>query len=126
MSDLAQWVKNSPSMETQETWVRSLGQKDSPGGGQELQCSCLGNPMDRGAGGYSPWGCKESDMTEGLNNNNKETIGFTYQGFLTPMLKFVKIRYRKSRNLPAIGGNIYYYSTWPILNFAFLIQDYLA
>ena len=46
--------------------------------------------MDRGAGGYSPWGCKESDMTKGLNNNNKETIGFTYRGFLTSMLKFVK------------------------------------
>ena len=79
-------------METQETWVRSLGQKDSPGRGHgnSLQCSCLGNPMDRGAGGYSPWGCKESDMTKGLNNSNKETMGFTYRGFLTSMLKLVK------------------------------------
>ena len=39
----------------------------SPGGGQDnpLQYSCLENPMDRGAWwGYSPWGHKESDMTE--------------------------------------------------------------
>ena len=34
----------------QETWVRSLGQEDSPGkgNGSPLQDSCLGNPVDRG------------------------------------------------------------------------------
>jgi len=33
------------------TWVRSLGQEDSPGekNGYPLQYSCLENPMDRGA-----------------------------------------------------------------------------
>ena len=39
----------------------------SPGGGHSnpLQYPCLENPMNRGAwGGYSPWGRKESDMTE--------------------------------------------------------------
>ena len=32
-------------------WVQTLGQEDSPGGGQgnPLQYSCLENPMDRGA-----------------------------------------------------------------------------
>jgi hypothetical protein len=36
----------------------------SPGGrnGNPLQYSCLGNPMDRSLAGYTPWGCKESDM----------------------------------------------------------------
>ena len=31
--------------------------------------SCLGNPMDRGAwwATYSPWGCKELDMTEHIH-----------------------------------------------------------
>ena len=35
----------------QETWVQSLGQEDSPGGGHghPLQYSFLGNPTDRGA-----------------------------------------------------------------------------
>ena len=45
-------VKNLPAMlETQETQVRSLGLEDSPGGGRgnPRQCSCLENPMDRGA-----------------------------------------------------------------------------
>ena len=33
-----------------ETWVRSLGQEDSPGegNGDPLQYSCLENPMDGG------------------------------------------------------------------------------
>ena len=46
---VAQMVKNLPAM--QETWVRSLGQKDSPGegNGNPLQYSCLENSMDRGA-----------------------------------------------------------------------------
>ena len=42
-------VKNAPAM--QETRVWSLGQEDPPGEGKgnQLQYSCLGNPMDRGA-----------------------------------------------------------------------------
>ena len=37
--------------ETQETWVQSLGLKESLGGGHgnPLQYSCLENPVDRGA-----------------------------------------------------------------------------
>ena len=47
-------VKNLPAMqETQEIWVQShiRGSGRSPGGGNgsPLQCSCLGNPTDRGA-----------------------------------------------------------------------------
>ena len=44
------------------------GSGRSPGGGNgnPLQCSCLKNSMDRGTWwvGYSPWGRKESDITE--------------------------------------------------------------
>ena len=37
---------------------------------QPTPYSCLENPMDRGAWwAVSSWGCKESDMTERLNNN---------------------------------------------------------
>ena len=51
-------------------WVQSLGQEDSPGGGDgnPLQYSCLENPMDRGA-----WPAtvqrvaKESDTSKRLN-----------------------------------------------------------
>ena len=46
---VAQMVKNLSAM--QEIWVRSLAWEDSPGGGHnnQLQYSCLENPMDRGA-----------------------------------------------------------------------------
>ena len=42
-------VKKLPVM--QETQVRSLGQEDSPGEGNDypLQNSCVGNSVDRGA-----------------------------------------------------------------------------
>ena len=43
------------------------GLRKSPGGGHDnpLQCSCLENPHGRRSlAGYSPWGHKESDMTE--------------------------------------------------------------
>ena len=46
---VAQTVKNLPA--TQEIWVWSLGQEESPGEGNDnpLQDSCLENSMDRGA-----------------------------------------------------------------------------
>ena len=38
------------------------------GSGYPLQYSCLENPMkQRSLAGYSPWGHKESDMTEPLS-----------------------------------------------------------
>ena len=51
----------------QETWVRSLGQEDSPGEGNSylLQYSCLEKSNgQRSLAGYSPWGPKELDITE--------------------------------------------------------------
>ena len=47
-----------------------LGSERAPGkgNGNPLQYSCLENPMDRGVG-YSPWGHKESDMTERLSTH---------------------------------------------------------
>ena len=42
------------------------GSGRSPGGGHgnPLQCSCLGSHQQRSQVGYSPWGHKETDMTE--------------------------------------------------------------
>ena len=44
---VAQMVKNLPAM--QETHVPSLERSPGEGSGSPLQCSCLENPMDRGA-----------------------------------------------------------------------------
>ena len=59
---VTQLVKNPPTM--WETGVRSLGWEDplDKGKATQLQFSGLENSMD-----YSPWGHKESDMTERLS-----------------------------------------------------------
>ena len=42
-----------------------LGRSPGGGHGNPLQCSCLEKPNGQSyLAGYSPWGCKESDMTE--------------------------------------------------------------
>ena len=57
-------VKNPPAM--QGTWIRSLSWEDPlEEDGNPLQYSCLENPHGQKATvDYSPWGCKESNMTE--------------------------------------------------------------
>ena len=67
-SQIALVVKNPPANAGDvgvEGSIPGLGR--SPGGrhGNPLQCSCLENPhRQRNLAGYSPWGHKESDMTE--------------------------------------------------------------
>ena len=71
-SQLAQMVKNSPSM--QETRVLSLGQKDALEKEMATHSSILAwrIPWREKPRGYQLWGCKESDMTEQL------TFSFTF------------------------------------------------
>ena len=63
-------VKNVPANAENAGDTGSIpGSERSPGGGNDtlLQYSCLKKKdlMDRGSlVGYSPWGCKESDMPE--------------------------------------------------------------
>ena len=59
-------VKNPPANAGDSGQISGSGRSPGEGNGKLLQCSCLGNPMDRGArwATYSPWGCKESDKTE--------------------------------------------------------------
>ena len=51
--------------------INGSGRSPGEGNGNPFQCSCLGNPMDKG-----PWQAivhgvtKESDITYQLNNNN--------------------------------------------------------
>ena len=44
--------------------IPGLGRAPGEGNGNPLQYSCLENSMDRSLSGYSPWGHKESVMTE--------------------------------------------------------------
>ena len=46
-------------------WIPGLGRSPGGGHGNPLQYSCLQNPHGQTSlAGYSPWGCRESDMTE--------------------------------------------------------------
>jgi len=50
--------------------IPGLGESPGRGHGSSLQYSCLEKPHgQRSLAGYSPWGCKESDMTEWLNTH---------------------------------------------------------
>ena len=61
---VAQLVKNLPAM--QETWVQFLGQEDALEKEMTTHSSILAweIPWTEELVGYSPWGRKESDMTE--------------------------------------------------------------
>ena len=69
-SPVAQAVENPPA--TQETWVQLLGLEDP------LRRERLPTPVflprefhgQRSLGGFSPWGCKESDTTERLTHTH--------------------------------------------------------
>ena len=65
-------IKNPPA----NVGGAGLGRSPVEGNGNPFQCSCLGNPMDRGAWwDYRPPSTEELDTTEPLNNNgnNKHT-----------------------------------------------------
>ena len=49
--------------------VRSLGREDSLEKKLATHCSILAGAVPWNLAGGSPWGTKESDMTERLNNN---------------------------------------------------------
>ena len=61
--------------------VRSPGE----GHGNPIQYSCLENPhRQRSLVGYSPWGCKESDMTEQLSTaQHRSYIKYSYHKIIT-------------------------------------------
>ena len=65
---MAQTVKNLPANagDTRDAGsISRLGRSPGGGHGNPLQDSCLENPHgQRSLVGYSPWHCKELDMTE--------------------------------------------------------------
>ena len=67
-SMVAQMVKASACNVGDPSSILGLGRSPGEGNGNPLQYSCLENSMDeRSLAGYSPWGRKESDMTERLH-----------------------------------------------------------
>ena len=64
-------VKNLPANAEDVDLIPGSGRSPGGGNGNPLQCSCLGNPMDRGALWATVHGLREkSDLTYQVNNNN--------------------------------------------------------
>ena len=61
--------------ESQKTWVRSLGWEDPLEKGMPKHSSILARtiPWTEDLAGCSPWGHKESDMTEQLSKRKPKT-----------------------------------------------------
>ena len=56
--------------------IPGLGRYPGVGNSNPFQDSCLENSMDRRAWqlGYSPWGCKESDITEHTHTHTQGLV----------------------------------------------------
>ena len=57
-------VKNPPANAGDVDLIPGSGRSPGVGNGNPLQYFCLENPMESNLAGYSPWNCKESDITE--------------------------------------------------------------
>ena len=57
-------IQNPPANKGDTGSVLESGRSPGEGNGNPHQYSCLGNPMDRGAWGHSPWGYTNLAMTE--------------------------------------------------------------
>ena len=71
---VAQTVKHLPAV--WETWIQSLGWEDPLEEGMATHSSILAwtePSWTEELAGYSPWGCKESDMTEQLSTQHTHT-----------------------------------------------------
>ena len=64
-------VKNQPVNAGDRALTPGLGRPTEEGNGNPLQCSCLGNPMDRGAWWATVHGVTNSQTR--LSNNNGTT-----------------------------------------------------
>ena len=76
---MAQTVKRLSTMH--ETWVRSLGQEDPLEKEMAIHSSTIAWKIPwTEEPGYSPWGHKESDMTEQLLSDFTFTLSFSIRG----------------------------------------------
>ena len=73
VSLMAQSVKNLPAM--QDTWVRFLGLEDPLEKEMAIHSSILAwkSPWTESLAGYSPWGHRGSDTTEGPSTHPART-----------------------------------------------------
>ena len=75
---VAQMVENASTVWETLGSIPGLGRSPEEEHGNPLQYSCMENPHGwRSLAGYSPWGCKELDMTDQLSTVQHSTWGLT-------------------------------------------------
>ena len=78
-------VKNPPVSAGDVNLIPESGRFPGERNGNLLQCSCLGNPMDREAWQATVHGITQAlDTTQQLNNNNPQNLAHTWHLALTP------------------------------------------
>ena len=75
-------VENTPENSGDTCLIHGSGRSLQEGNGNQLHCSCVKNPMDRGIWWATIHGVeKESNMTYRLNNSNN--ISYYYKDYFT-------------------------------------------
>ena len=70
---MAQTLKNLPAMQETQVWFLGWGDPLEKGMANHSIILPWRIPWTEDPGGYSPWGCKESDMTEWLTHTHTRT-----------------------------------------------------
>ena len=107
-------VKNLPASAGDTSSIPGLGRSPGQGNGNLLQYSCMGNPIDRGAWRATVHGItKESDTTNGLNNNSIIYLCFTTKIVqMTTKGTYIPWRYTKL----ILWINVFHWVTIPPAN----------
>ena len=79
LSSSSRWLKNSPANAGDTDLILGLGRFPGGGNGNPLQV-LSGKPHEqRTLAGYSPWGCKEQDVTWQLNMHAQVILTKTFK-----------------------------------------------
>ena len=85
---VAQITKESTCNAGNPGSISGLGRSPWEGNGNPLQCSCLQNPIDRGAWRATVNGIAELDTTERLTQTCIKRLWILYEGFYQKFRKF--------------------------------------
>ena len=94
-------------------WGRVLGGEI----GNPLQYSCLGNATNRGRSlaGYSPWGCRKSDMTEQLSTHTFYLNRFwrkLFWAFVNSLLMIFLLKFYPINSLQVKPKRLLFWPFW--------------
>ena len=113
VSPVAEWLRIHLLMQEMDSISRS-GISPGEGNGNALQYACLGNPISSPRTeepvGLRPWICKETDMTERLNNSNNPFLCIYVKSLFHVCVHWFFKMFKNSAE-SALGIHYWFYST---------------